>query len=42
MGRVEDKVEKNLLVTNATPGPEILRPAVITGDHGLTLTELAP
>ena len=42
LGRVEDKVEKNLLVTNATPGPEILRPAVITGDHGLTLTELAP
>jgi acyl-CoA reductase-like NAD-dependent aldehyde dehydrogenase len=42
LGRVEDKVEKNLLVANATPGTEILRPAVITGDHGLTLTELAP
>jgi acyl-CoA reductase-like NAD-dependent aldehyde dehydrogenase len=42
LGRVEDKVEKNMLVINATPGPEILRPAAITGDHGLTLTELAP
>jgi len=42
MGRVEDKHEKNLLVINATPGPEILRPAAISGDHGLTLTELAP
>src|SRR5437867_11399206 len=42
LGRVEDKVEKHLLVANATPGTEILRSAVITGDHGLTLTELAP
>lgn len=42
LGRVADKTEKNLLVANATPGPEILRAAVITGDHGLTLTELAP
>jgi aldehyde dehydrogenase len=42
LGRVEDKTEKNLLVANATPGTEILRPAAISGDHGLTLTELAP
>ena len=42
LGRVADKTEKNLLVANATPGPEILRPAALTGDHGLTLTELAP
>lgn len=42
LGRVADKTEKNLLVVRATPGPEILRPAVITGDHGMTLTELAP
>jgi aldehyde dehydrogenase len=42
LGRVEDKTAKNLLVANATPGTEILRPAAITGDHGLTLTELAP
>jgi acyl-CoA reductase-like NAD-dependent aldehyde dehydrogenase len=42
LGRYEDKVEKNLLVTNKTPGPEDLEPRVQTGDHGLTLTELAP
>ncbi len=42
MGRAEDKVQKNLLVANKTPGPEFLEPTVWTGDDGLTLTEWAP
>jgi len=42
LGRVPDKVIKNLLVINKTPGPEILEPKVYTGDHGLALTEFAP
>ena len=42
LGRVEDKVLKNLLVTNKTPGPEELVPQAITGDHGLVLIEPAP
>ncbi|HEV8479601.1 MAG TPA: aldehyde dehydrogenase family protein [Candidatus Eisenbacteria bacterium] len=42
MGRVEDKIQKNLLVINQTPGIEDLEPHVFTGDHGLTLTEWAP
>ena len=42
LGRVEDKIVKNRLVTEKTPGTEALRPETTTGDHGLTLTELAP
>ncbi|MDT8378939.1 MAG: aldehyde dehydrogenase EutE [Desulfotignum sp.] len=42
MGRVEDKVKKNLLVANRTPGPEILSPSAATGDAGFTLFENAP
>jgi len=42
LGRVEDKVKKNLLVTNRTPGPEELTPAALSGDHGLVLVEPAP
>jgi aldehyde dehydrogenase len=42
LGRVPDKVVKNLLVINKTPGPEILEPKVYTGDHGMCLTEFAP
>ena len=42
LGRVEDKVRKNLLVTNKTPGPEELTPQATTGDHGLALVEPAP
>ncbi len=42
LGRVEDKVQKNLLVTNKTPGPEELTPAATTGDRGLALIEPAP
>jgi len=41
MGRIEDKVKKNLLVADRTPGPEILSPSAITGDMGLTLVENA-
>lgn len=42
MGRLEDKVRKNRLVINKTPGIEILKPDAYSGDHGLTLMELAP
>lgn len=42
MGRIEDKVKKNLLVADRTPGPEILYPSAMTGDAGLTLVENAP
>lgn len=42
LGRVEDKIQKNLLVINQTPGLEDLEPHVWTGDHGLTLVEWAP
>jgi acyl-CoA reductase-like NAD-dependent aldehyde dehydrogenase len=42
LGRVEDKIKKNLLVIDKTPGPEILNPEVFTGDDGLTLMEYAP
>lgn len=42
MGRVIDKTNKNLLVARATPGPEIMEPSALSGDHGLTLIEYAP
>ncbi len=42
LGRYEDKVVKNRLVTERTPGLEELYPQAVTGDHGLTLTEPAP
>ncbi len=42
LGRVEDKIKKNLLVIHKTPGPEILEPLAYTGDDGLTLIERAP
>ncbi len=42
LGRVEDKIKKNLLVIHRTPGPEILEPQAFTGDDGLTLIERAP
>jgi aldehyde dehydrogenase len=42
LGRVADKVVKNRLVTEKTPGLEELHPQTVTGDHGLTLTEPAP
>ena len=42
LGRVEDKIKKNLLVIHKTPGPEILEPIAYSGDDGLTLIERAP
>ena len=42
LGRYEDKVVKNRLVTERTPGIEDLAPNAVTGDHGLTLVEPAP
>lgn len=42
MGRVADKVKKNLLVANKTPGLEDLRPIAWSGDRGLALVERAP
>ncbi|HUI06671.1 MAG TPA: aldehyde dehydrogenase family protein [Verrucomicrobiae bacterium] len=42
LGRYEDKVKKNKLVTEKTPGTEYLQPRAVTGDDGLTLMELAP
>lgn len=41
-GRVEDKVKKNLLAVEKTPGIEDLHATAISGDFGLTLFELAP
>ncbi len=42
LGRWEDKVFKNRLVTDRTPGLEDLAPTAISGDNGLTLVEPAP
>ncbi len=43
LGRWEDKVKKNILVSEKTPGVEDLQPAkAYTGDMGLTLVEYAP
>jgi acyl-CoA reductase-like NAD-dependent aldehyde dehydrogenase len=42
LGRAEDKVAKNLLVTTRTPGPEDLEPEAVTGDGGMMVTEYAP
>ena len=42
MGRVEDKIVKNELVAEKTPGVEDLPPLARSGDRGLMLTEPAP
>lgn len=42
MGRVEDKVLKNQVCIDNTPGVEDLRAVSYTGDKGLTLVEYAP
>jgi propionaldehyde dehydrogenase len=42
LGRAEDKVKKNLLQANKTPGLEDVQPRVFTGDHGLSLVENSP
>ena len=42
LGRAEDKILKNRLVTIRTPGPEDLEPQAVTGDSGMMVTEYAP
>ena len=42
IGRVDDKIRKNTLAAEKTPGPEMLVPKVWTGDRGMTLIEWAP
>jgi len=43
MGRAEDKIKKNRLVTLKTPGPEILqRPETHSGSDGVTIIRLDP
>ena len=42
LGRVADKIQKNLLVIDKTPGPEDLEPQAVTGDRGMMITEYAP
>lgn len=41
-GRYEDKIKKNTLVVEKTPGTEILRPITYSGDDGLAIIERAP
>lgn len=41
-GHVEDKVIKNLLAADKTPGTEDLAPEAYSGDRGFTLVEHAP
>src|SRR3954447_20504190 len=40
-GRIEDKLKKNMLCVDKTPGTELLQPIAWSGDDGLTLTERA-
>jgi aldehyde dehydrogenase len=40
-GRADDKVKKNTVVIEKTPGPEMLEPIAFSGDDGLTLIERA-
>ena len=42
MGRIEDKILKHKVAADATPGVEDLEAASWTGDHGLTVVEMAP
>ena len=42
LGKFSDKILKIVLCANKTPGPEDLQSHAVTGDRGLTLTELAP
>ncbi len=42
MGRYEDKILKNNLALDKTPGVEDLEAGVKTGDGGLTLYEMSP
>jgi len=42
IGRYEDKIIKNRLVTTKAPGPEDLESAAVSGDDGMMVTEWAP
>jgi acyl-CoA reductase-like NAD-dependent aldehyde dehydrogenase len=42
LGRYEDKIKKNQLIIDKTPGTEDLNPKAVSGDFGLTLVENAP
>jgi aldehyde dehydrogenase len=42
IGRYEDKVIKNRLVTTKAPGPEDLEVQAVSGDAGMMVTEWAP
>ncbi|MBI4866434.1 MAG: aldehyde dehydrogenase EutE [Candidatus Wallbacteria bacterium] len=42
LGRVQDKIGKNTLAVEKTPGVEDLEPIAWTGDDGLTLVERSP
>lgn len=42
LGRVEDKIVKNRIVTTKAPGPEDLELEAGTGDLGMVVTEFAP
>ncbi len=42
LGRYEDKIEKNRLAIQKTPGVEDVEPKAFTGDDGLTVEERAP
>lgn len=42
MGRVDDKIEKHLVVCDKTPGTECLTTNAMTSDNGLMLEEFAP
>jgi len=41
-GRIEDKIQKNILAIEKTPGIEDIKGEVFTGDHGMTLVERGP
>jgi len=42
LGRVEDKIQENILAAQKTPGTEDLEARALSGDKGLTLVEYAP
>ncbi|MDH5756495.1 MAG: aldehyde dehydrogenase EutE [Nitrospinota bacterium] len=42
LGNLRDKLAKNLLAVDKTPGVEVLRPEAYTGDNGMALVETAP
>jgi len=42
LGKLEDKIKKNILAAKKTPGIEDIEPKAYTGDNGFTLVERAP